>query len=149
MPKKGPLGGVEPARVDGLADFLRDLKEIDPKLARALGQVNKAAADLIAGKARSAASSHGSTLAHAAPSIRAAADQKRSKIFLGGPGHPEALGAEFGGQRRPTTQQFEPWRGSDHNAGYALFPAIREGQDAWVALYDRSLQQLFRSAFPD
>lgn len=34
-------------------------------------------------------------------------------------------GAEFGGQRRPTTQQFRPWRGRQ---GYWFWPTLRADQ---------------------
>jgi hypothetical protein len=34
-------------------------------------------------------------------------------------------GAEFGGQARPATMQFSPWRGSGPTAGYFLYPAVR------------------------
>lgn len=39
---------------------------------------------------------------------------------------PAVLGAVFGGGRRPTTRQFPPWRGSHRDAGYMLFPELRE-----------------------
>lgn len=40
-------------------------------------------------------------------------------------------GAEFGGGRRATTRQFAPWRGSGRDAGYFLYPAIRQDED-WI-----------------
>lgn len=144
----GPVGGLEPVRVEGLAQFQAALRNADRALSRELGQVNKRAAELVATGARSKASGLGGVAAHAAPSIKAAAEQRRSKITIGGPQHPEALGAEFGGKRRPTTQQFEPWRGSGAGAGYFLYPTIRDTADEWIRLYERALDQLFHDAFP-
>jgi hypothetical protein len=48
-------------------------------------------------------------------------------------------GAEFGGQRRPTTQQFRPWRGSGSGAGYFLYPAVREMSDDMQKRYGEAL----------
>lgn len=44
---------------------------------------------------------------------------------------PAVLGAEFGGRRRSTTQQFPPFRGSGPRAGYFLYPALR-GQESEI-----------------
>lgn len=132
-------------RVEGLADFQRELKALDSKLPRELAKANKDAAELVASHARSRASGLGSVAAKAAPSIKAAAEQRRSKVTLGGPQYPYALGAEFGGQGRPTTMQFQPHRGRE---GYFLYPTIRDDRDEFMDAYERAIDQVMRAAFP-
>lgn len=39
---------------------------------------------------------------------------------------PAVMGAVFGGGRRPTTQQFPPWRGAGREAGYMVYPDLRQ-----------------------
>jgi hypothetical protein len=53
-------------------------------------------------------------------------------------------GAEFGGQRRPTTQQFQPWRGSSTGAGYFLWPSIRANSADIQERYSQALLDALR-----
>jgi hypothetical protein len=55
------------------------------------------------------------------------------------------LGAEFGGRRRPTTQQFKPWLGHE---GYALFPTIRQSREETIEDYLKALDEILHPAFP-
>jgi hypothetical protein len=138
--------GIQPVRVEGLAEFQRALKAMDDKLPRELSKANKAAAEMVATKARAKASAQGGVAAKAAPNIKAAAEQRRSKITIGGPKAPYGLGAEFGGQGRPSTMQFKPHRGRE---GYALYPTIRDTETEFMELYGKALDELTRRAFPD
>ena len=142
------VGGYDVVRVEGLADLQRELRKLDSKLPRELRQANLKAAELVATAARSKASSLGGVAAKTAPSIKAAAEQRRSKVTIGGPKYPFAMGAEFGGQGRPTTMQFKPWSGRDSGAGYFLYPAIRGTRDEFIEVYERAIDQLMRAAFP-
>lgn len=141
-----PVDRSQAVQVKGLADFQRELKALDSRLPRELTAANKAAAEFIAGRARSRASGLGGVAAKTAPSIRAAAEQRRSKINLGGDNAPWALGAEFGGRGRPTTQQFQPHRGRE---GYFLYPTIRDTEAEFMDVYERCIDQVMRAAFPD
>lgn len=138
-----PTDRSEAIQVRGLADFQRELKRID--LAKDLRLANLGAAELVAGRARGRASGLGGVAAKTAPSIKAAAEQRRAKVVLGGSQFPFAMGAEFGGQGRPTTQQFKPHLG---RTGYALYPTVRDSRDEFVDVYERALDQLMRRAFP-
>lgn len=140
-----PTDRSQAVRVEGLADFQRELRRLDSKLPRELTAANRAAAEMVAERARSRARGLGSVAAKSAPSIKAAAEQRRSKINLGDNRHPFALGAEFGGRRRPTTQQFEPWTGK---TGRFFYPTIRDTEDEFMAVYERAIDQLARAAFP-
>jgi len=55
-------------------------------------------------------------------------------------------GAEFGGQRRPTTQQFRPWRGSGNSAGYFLYPTVRAMSDQMQARYSDAIVEAIDNA---
>lgn len=130
-------------QVEGLAELSRALKQLeDIESRREIRMANKTAADYVAGHARDRAYSLGSTAGHVAPSIKASAGYQSAGVAFGGSGFPMAMGAEFGGQRRKTTQQFEPWRGSDSDAGYFLYPTIRERADEIVEPYKDAIQEL-------
>lgn len=131
-------------RIEGLAELQRELKKID--LATDLKDANKQAAELVASEARSRGHGLGGVAAKAASSVKAAAEQRRSKVTLGGNREPFALGAEFGGRGRPTTMQFQPHRG---RLGYFLYPAIRDTREQFIDAYDKAIAQLMRRAFPD
>lgn len=133
-------------RVEGLKDFQRELRKLDAALPRELRKANIEAAEVVAKPARARAESQGSTAAKVAPSIKAAGEQRRSKITLGGPRFPMALGAEFGGQGRPTTQQFRPHRGTE---GYFLYPTVRDTREPFIDAYEDALDRLMRRAFPN
>lgn len=138
--------GTETVRVEGLADFQRELRKLDSKLPRELRVANLKAAEVVASDARSRAASLGGVARKTAPSIKAAAEQRRSKVTLGGPRFPYALGAEFGSIQHT---QFKPWTGSDSSSGYFLYPAIRGTRDEFMDAYEDALDQLMRAAFPD
>lgn len=139
-----PTDRSQAIEVRGLAEFQRELRRID--LARDLTAANKEAAELVATKARAKAQALGGVAAKTAPSIKAAAEQRRAKVTLGSNREPWALGAEFGGQGRPTTQQFKPHLG---RTGYALYPTIRTSGDEFADLLYRALGQLMARAFPN
>lgn len=50
-------------------------------------------------------------------------------------------GAEFGGQRRRTTQQFRPWRGRQ---GHWFWPQLREDEGRMVERWDMALRAIER-----
>lgn len=45
--------------------------------------------------------------------------------------------------------QFEKWLGNGSNAGYALFPTMRENREEVIKMYETEIAQLTRQAFPD
>ena len=133
--------------VEGLNKALRKL----PKAAvTQLRDASQEIAGRVADDARARAQGLGGLAALVAPTIRAGRD--RSPLVKmgnssplpeegagweherGGPNQTigDAMwGAEFGGGRRPTTRQFSPWRGSGQDAGYFLYPAIRQ-DEPWI-----------------
>lgn len=132
-------------RVEGLAEFQRALRDISKEMASELRVANLLAAQVIERSATGKAHGLGSVAAKTAPSIKAAAEQRRAKVSLGGGAYPFAMGAEFGGKGRPTTQQFKPHRGTQ---GYFLYPAIRGSRGQFMDVMERAIDQLMRKAFP-
>lgn len=141
-------------------DLMRVLKGLDKEASAELrGEAFEIAAD-IAKVAASSARSQGGLPALIAPGITGRRDRVPT-VKMGGSrklpprvnaqGEPvkrkganqnvgDAMwGAEFGGQRRPTTQQFRPWRGSGSGAGYFLYPAVRELADDMQDRYGDAL----------
>jgi hypothetical protein len=123
--------------IPGLNKALRSLpKEVSAKMRDAAQGI----AGKVAGKAAGAAQSEGGVAALVAPTIKARRDRipvvrmgsnarlpsdSRNRI-----GDRQTIGdviwgAEYGGGSKPTTRQFEPWRGSGTGAGYFLWPTVR------------------------
>lgn len=134
-------GAVE---VEGLREAVKALKALDDKAPGELRDASKGIAEDVAGKAKARASSLGGVAAHVAPTISARAGATSAGVGLGGAGNPEAMGAEFGGGRRPTTQQFQPWRGNGESAGYFVYPTIRDESDHIVDQFTDAIDDLTR-----
>lgn len=126
-------------RVVGLNDLDRALRELGPDLQRELKRTNLDVAQIVADDARSAALQLGGVAAHVAPSIRASARNTAAGVSFGGAGYPMAAGAEFGAYR---FKQFQPWRGNDENAGYFVYPAIRQDADRIETEYGAAIDKL-------
>jgi hypothetical protein len=133
-------------KIEGLRQLNKSLKELGPEFPKEMRKVNKEVAGGVAEHAIRNAHSLGGVAAHVVPSIKASAGVNSAAVALGGLAHPAAGGAEFGGQRRPTTQQFKPWRGAGSNAGYFLYPAIREDADEIYNDYLEALDDLVHRA---
>lgn len=133
-------------RIEGLRELNKALKELGPDFPREMRKVNKEVATGVKDHAIRNALGQGGVAAHVAPSLKSSAGVNSAAVSLGGAAHPAAGGAEFGGQRRPTTQQFKPWRGSDSNAGYFLYPAIRDDADHIYNDYLEALDDLVHRA---
>jgi hypothetical protein len=127
-------------RVVGLNETVAALKALENGSEVAVRLAGKAAATEVAGHASSAAYSLGGVAAHVAPSIKASAGIKSAGVALSGDA---AMGAEFGGQGRPTTQQFKPWLG---HTGYFLYPTIRRDSDSINEKFRTALDAIIREA---
>lgn len=147
-------------KVIGLSDLQRELRKLDKKLPSELKKVNLELAQKFARRAQGKARGLGSVAAKSAPAIKASAEQRFAIVrLLAGKQHPFAFGAEFGGGKHgkgnPTpqggyTSQFKPWRGDGGNAGYFLYPTIRNRNNRRDDDdYLNAIEQLAKSAFPD
>ena len=139
-------------RVEGLDEFRKAMRELNPQMGRAFGAANKEVAEIVASEARAKADQLGGVHRHVKPSIKASAQQRFAAVTIGGPKFPMALGAEFGAKRY---EQFPPWRGNQwpstwvpEGVGYMIHPAIREKADQVRNEYGVAIMQLARKAFP-
>lgn len=130
-------------RVEGLNELILRLKALETGAEVGIRLANKASATLVAHGAIGAAQSLGGVAAHVAPSIKASAGVKSGSVAFGGGDYPMGAGAEFGGQGRPTTQQFQPHRGT---TGYFVYPTIRRDSEAINTTYRESLDRVIREA---
>lgn len=128
--------------VEGLAELSKALKDLGDDAPKKLKGTNKKAAERVAPKAQAAAFAAGGVLAHVAPSIKASAGAQFAGVAGGGAAHPAFGGAEFGGRGKPTTQQFQPWRGNGAGAGYAVYPTIRRELPDVEDLYRKDMDEL-------
>lgn len=136
-------GGEEGVRVHGLNELILRLKAMEVGAEVGIRLANKEAATHVAQGASSAARSLGGVAAHVAPSIKASAGVKSGAVAFGGDAYPMGPGAEFGGGRRPTTQQFKPWLG---HTGYFVYPTIRRDRDDIDAAYREALDRIIKEA---
>lgn len=130
-------------RVTGLNELVRALKQVDSGLPKEMRGVSLSVAQTVTEQARSRGFSLGSVAAKAAPSLRASGRQAGAGVTVGGSAYPWALGAEFGGQGRPTTQQFQPHLG---RTGYFVYPTIRDNQAEIEEAYADGVDALLRKA---
>lgn len=131
----------EGVNVEGLAELRRALKAVSDTAPKELNAASKKVAGLVADDARGDAAGLGGVAAKVAPSIKGSGTARGGAITLGGTSYPMALGAEFGGRGRPTTQQFQPHLG---RTGYFVYPAIRANGDRIESTYSDLLDDLMR-----
>lgn len=129
--------------VEGLRELSKALKELDPALQKELRATNKEVATFVANDARAAALSLGSVAAKTAPSIKASAGTQSASVSFGGPAFPFAGGAEFGSHQ---FKQFKPWTGNGSDAGYFVYPSIRQDADRIETEYTKALDAVIRKA---
>lgn len=125
-------------RVEGLAELQRALRQLSSEFPKEMRLEGKAIATDVADDARSRAFSLGGVAAKTAPSIKASAGARFAGVAFGGPAYPFAGGAEFGSIRY---SQFKPWRGNSSDAGYFVYPSIRDQADS---IEERYLEALGR-----
>lgn len=98
----------EPIKIQGLAEFRRQLRQVSPEAARELRQVHGEAADLVVGWARPRVPYR---TGRAARSVRSTSTQTASKVTGGGARTPYYPWVDFGGRvgrRRSVVRSFLP-----------------------------------------
>jgi hypothetical protein len=141
----GPNDTVS-VKVEGLDQFRRELKKLsdDNQFADDLKDANYAVASFVADKARGRASSP--LQRKAAQSLKVGRQAARAVVSGGGARFPFFAGAEFGSIRY---EQFDAFRGSDANAGYFLYPTIRDRTPEIVDMYSEAIGKITAKAFPN
>ena len=136
----GRIGRGSGVGAEGLNRLNRDLRAISSEAQGELKKANIDVAEMEGKRAQAEAYSQGSTIAHVAPSIKGGGSTTWAGIKFGS-GYPEAMGAEFGGRGRPTTQQFLPWRGQE---GYAIYPTIRRDDELITETWADAIDDLMK-----
>lgn len=114
---------TDPIKIDGLAQFVRDLKKLDSDLPKAVRVANNAAADVVVSAARPFIPRR---TGKAAKSLRAQSTRTEVRVTEGGPRAPHVPWLDFGGKvgrnhsvRRPFIKE-----------GRYLYPAYRRKRDS-------------------
>lgn len=141
MPRTTRVKSSDSIHVEGLRELSRSLREMDKALPRELREAGKDVAKTVAGAAQSRAVGLGGVAAKSAPSIKPSAGITSAGVAFGGPAYPFAGGAEFGSFKYP---QFKPWRGAGSDAGYFVYPAIRDKSDEIQATYEDKVNALIK-----
>lgn len=138
---------VARVEVEGLKQLLRDARRVENDLPKQMRLHLLPISQSVLRQAKQRGQSLGGVQRHAVRrGLRGGATQNSAWIKLAASAEPTILGAEFGGGRRPTTQQFPPWRGSGGGAGYFLFPTIRGMSGEITDRFENALDDLLRSA---
>ncbi len=128
-------------KVTGLTELNRALKALGPEVQKELKAANFEVGSMVAGDAQSIALGLGGVAAKVAPSIRATKTAAGAAVSFGGSAYPFAGGAEFGSLR---FKQFKTWRGNGSDAGYFVYPAIRQDADQIEATYLDRIDDIMR-----
>lgn len=128
------------AQIEGLQDFIKDMGVAPKEIKRAEEIFNQLAAHSVVQMAKDNATHFGKQQARAAEDVRAIGS---GTVQYGGKAW--SFGAEFGSIQYG---QFPDWRGNKDDAGYFLWPAIREFRDEdmlnlWVREVWTAVEGLF------
>lgn len=135
--------------VEGMRAFRRDIGAVDKEIVKELGRAYKGIGTMIAEDAATKANALGGVAAKAANAVKATARTTDVAVKLNaGARTPFAFGAEFGGGSRPATRQFRPWKGSGKDAGYFLYPTIRDDGAKILHAYEEAVDAATARAFP-
>jgi hypothetical protein len=147
-------------RVEGLDKFVRELRKIDKEYGKRIKAVHLKVAELVAGRAKAAASSQ------AKPGITKNATQRAAFVKTSAGRRGDALGAIWGMRRRSgwfaarryeqsTGRQFRPWVGNQWDPGeqggkpYFIGDAINDSIDEVLDIYEQEIDALVAEAFPE
>jgi hypothetical protein len=141
----GPRDNVS-VKVEGLTEFRKELKLLadDGRFQAELKDANYEVAAHVARRAQGRASTP--LQRKASESLKAGRQAVRAVVSGGGPRWPFFAGAEFGSVQY---EQFDAWRGSGYDAGYFLYPTIRDETDVIVEMYGEAIEKITAAAFPD
>lgn len=133
-------GSRQSLYIEGLDETLRTFRRLPPELNKAADQEVRAIARLVADDTVAAATTK------AERKVAGTIKSQKASVSLGGGGRRRAagnmaLGTEFGGRKRKTTQQFRPHRGKD---GYFFWPTIRADADRIKRMWDDLVDKLLR-----
>lgn len=149
--------GIRPqVRIEGAREVKAELEELDEGLGRALKDAYTRVANEVADASQLRALSEGGVAAFVAPSIRTSPSVNAAAIRLGVGSLTRkngtivaaakvAPGAEFGSQKY---RQFRAWRGKGADAGYFVYPTIRDNRTEIAESAAYEFEQLIKRVAP-
>lgn len=114
---------VEPIKINGLAEFSRNLRKIDKDLPKAIRLAANEAADLIVAQARPRVPTGPGKGGHARSSVRAKSTRTSARVAGGGKKYPYYAWLDFGGKVGKNRSVRRPF--------------IKEGRYIWKAFVDQ------------
>ena len=144
-------------QITGLSELRQKLAGLN--LTDELKDANEYVAEYVVDKAEPRMRGLGAMGARAAMTMKATRSGVAARISGGSDSVPFFSGVEFGAVRgvpRSSAKrqlegwnQFQPWRGSGQDAGYALYPTIRSSASEIARVYEKEIDRILRPAFPD
>lgn len=143
-----PGGPAVTIEFEGLKQLRKDLLAVDKNLVKELGQAYKKIGTMIVSAASARAQGLGGVAAKSAQALASTARATDVSIRINGEKYPWALGGEFGGGA-PRSPQFKPWRGNGPDAGYFLYPTIRDDSQKILDGFLEAFDKASKLAFPN
>ena len=148
--------------VKGLAELQAELKKVDAKLPRELTKAHKRVAMTVMAEAQSTMSALNVPKAdEAATGMKPAGGQKWAGIKLAAE-NPYVRAVEFGTSwhrvfgrwveaSKMKRRVYQPWGGNGEDAGYALYPTLRQflRTPRFEETYHGALDDVYAKAFPE
>lgn len=140
--------GAANVRVTGLGALARNLKAVEADFPKKVKRINGLISEDVAVKAKARALGLGSVAAHTIHEggLRAGQSARTAYVFLGGTSAPFAAGAEFGSS---VYRQFDAWKGNGPDAGYFLFPTIRDEKETIEKIAHEEIEDLLNNFVKD
>lgn len=140
------IANADQVRIVGLKELRAELKNTSNAIGPAVRLLNKSLAELVATDARARGSGMGGVFAAMAATIKAGATQTNGYVKMGAgsnsrgePFDAYVMGVEFGSV---VHHQFSAWRGSGADAGYIVFPTIRDNERKIREQAERAIEEL-------
>lgn len=130
---------TEPIRVEGLAEFNRQLRKLDNDLPKALRLAHNEAAQLVVDYAKPRVPSK---TGRAAGTVKAKSTRTESRVSGGSKRVPWYAWLDFGGRVGPKRSVKRPFI----KQGRYLYPALSANRDEFAALLEQSLTDVARQA---
>jgi hypothetical protein len=154
------MAGGPAVQINGLKALQADLRALDKTLPRELRKVNLSVAQFIAERAKAVSTGLGGQHAKVADVIKAVAEQRSAAVKITATeAVPYALGAEFGAGHNSARQRksgtylgynaLPSWRGNSTDAGYSVYPTVRDSGEDIAAAYEQRLTELLAQVFKD
>lgn len=147
------------ASAPGLKKLARELEELGAAEHEQVGKVNQEITAMLASRAQNKARGLGLQHARYADAIGTAEFYGAAGLKVDGDTYPGALGVEFGAGHNVPRQRasgaylgynnLPAWRGNQEDAGYSLYPTIREAANDIDAKYTAMLDSLLNKVFPE